>query len=85
LATFPVFGQKQLLCVYRFGSLFFCRKTIGEKADCKILVKSTQCLSFISILEADFCMKVFCTAFLKLQFVFVIFSQKNIEEFLFFL
>jgi hypothetical protein len=42
------------------------------------LVKLTQGVNLINILCKTFCMKVFCTAFLKLQFGFVIYNNNNI-------
>jgi len=41
-------------------------------------VKLTPGMNFTNILKAIFCTKVFCSAFLYLQFGFVIFWQRNI-------
>jgi hypothetical protein len=41
-------------------------------------VKLTPGMNLTNVLKATFCTKVFCSAFLYLQFGFVIFWQKNI-------
>jgi len=42
-------------------------------------VKLATGVNFTNILQAAFCMKVFCVVFICLQFVFIIFWQKEIS------
>jgi len=50
----------------------------GCKSYTEMLVKLTTGVNFINISLVPFCMKVFCAAFLLLQFGCAIFCQKNI-------
>jgi len=83
LSTF----YKQLLRQYSFIKKFQTQNIVREKLQkalsyekgaCKMLMKLCPGVNFINILQAAYCIKVFRTAFMRLQFGVVIFCQKMV-------
>jgi len=62
------FLYKSVLCSLQFCFVIFWQKNIGVTATCKMLMKLSTGANFTNFLQAAYCTKVFCTAFLNLQF-----------------
>jgi len=64
-----------------FGSVIFWQKNIGAKAARKMLMTVTMAVNFTNILPTLVRTKVFCAAFMYLQYRFVVSHLQDIGSF----